>query len=120
MLKKQIYVTDKVQRLDKDDLLLSLLEQLINNKVWHCKILLRTVLMVNKKSHSKYFKQTYKLVKSMLESGICQDLRADSTGPEMWHNVKMGLVMYIITAGQNPEEVHQMQQLFLTCISSEI
>ena len=38
----------------------------------------------------------------------------------MWHNVKLGLVLYIIAASQNHEEAQSMHHLFTTCVSAEV
>jgi len=67
--------------------------------------------MVDKKDHSSYFKQTFKLVKQMLQSGICEDLRSaknTANGAEMWHNVKFGIAYYILTRKLTSEEDKSM------------
>lgn len=51
-----------IQSMNKEDMLLSLLNELVKDKVWHCKILLRTILQINSKDH-KYFEKTFNLVK---------------------------------------------------------
>ena len=122
-MKKQIYLTDKIQSLDRDDLLLSQLDKLVKNKAWKCKILLRTILMVDKKDHSQYFKKTFELIKQMLKAGICEDLRSSkhtSNGKEMWHNVKFGLAYYILTRKLTTEEDEIMYKLFTTYISADV
>lgn len=70
ILQKQIQVTDLVQSMQKEEMLLRLLKSLIENKVWHCKIILRTIIQINSKDH-KYLEQTFPLVKQMVELGIC-------------------------------------------------
>ena len=117
LLLKQIAIADQLHEQNHEEILIGQLQRLSENKVWHCKILLRTMLKINAKD-PKYFDDLFKILNQMLQSGICQSLRSASA--DTWHNLKLGLAVFIITAGQTSEQKQRMKELFTKSIPAEI
>ena len=110
-LKRQIDLTNMLILQDDADLLLEVLELIIKKKAFHCKVLLRSILLFNKKDESKYFDRTKTMIKNMLEGGL-----TSLTG-EQWINAKKGLVIYFL---QNMSKKEDMSQLFTNSIKENI
>ena len=75
LLKRQIAITDALILGPGIDLLLETLQLIVERKKWHCNVLIRSILILNKQDHDKgnekgIFDKTKLLVRSLLDSGI--------------------------------------------------
>jgi hypothetical protein len=50
---------------------MDVMEAIIKKKAFHCKILIRSILILNKKDEA-FFERTKSMMKNMLENGLCQ------------------------------------------------
>jgi len=87
------------------------MEAIIKKKAFHCKILIRSILILNKKDEA-FFERTKSMIKSMLDNGLCQ-LKG-----EQWVNAKKGLVLYFLQNGAKFKE--EMSNLFTNSIKENI
>jgi hypothetical protein len=67
-LKRQCALTDFLILREESELLLDTMETIVKKKAYQCKIIIRSILLLNKKDE-KYFERTKVLVKSMVEGG---------------------------------------------------
>ena len=56
----------------------------------------------------------------MINKGICSSLRSNDDSAETWHTLKLGLAVFIITAGKTPDQQQQMRNFFTKTIPEEI
>ena len=74
LLQRQIKITDSLILGKGSDILFETLKLIVDRKKWHCKVLIRTILLLNKVDESNekgYFEKTKQLIKKLLDSGIC-------------------------------------------------
>lgn len=88
---------------DGCEMLLDILESIVKKKAYQCKVLIRSVLVLNKKDE-KHFERSKTLVKGMIEGGWC------SLPGDQWTNFKKGLVVYFVQYGHSHRE--EMKSLF--------
>ena len=104
MLKRQIAITDTLVLGPGIDLLLETLQLVVERKKWHCKVLIRSILIINKFDNDNgkeegYFEKIKSLVKSLLDSGACSNCE-----PSDKSQIKQGLLIYFLqTAKLNQE-----------------
>lgn len=105
VVEKQVVVTDcYINNDDLCPLVLDCISDIITQKAFYCKVVMRNLIQIDRKNHSKYFAQTKDLLREMLKEDICEALKEQ--------HYKQGLAIYIMNAGKSPQEQKELVSMF--------
>ena len=113
VLKRQLGITDALLLGPGIDLLLETLQLIVDRKKWHCKFLLRNIMLLNKSDFNNgnekgFIEKTKQMVQSLLNSGACTSLKESERKQTM-----LGLSIYFQqTADLSPELKTSVVQMF--------
>ena len=80
-------------------------------------MIIRFLMRLNNKNHTHHFSKIVDLLRSLLNKGICEDLRNKKSQPEDWYNTKRGLALLFVTTYKSKSEASELHTLFKESLS---